>query len=173
LKVEKFLRGGHQERNLRAGTINVAGAVGFGVAAQVAIRDSSINNARIKGLRDYMITQIELHIPDARLNGHRTQRLPNSVNFSFKGVEGEALLTLLDFAGIAASTGSACTSTVLAHSHVLSSMGVSNELINGSIRFSLGRSTTKQDIDYTVDELEKAVKKLRGISALNSGTARR
>ncbi|MDR0462036.1 MAG: IscS subfamily cysteine desulfurase [Christensenellaceae bacterium] len=166
VKVNKFIRGGHQERNLRAGTVNVPGVVGFGVAAAIAMRDSTINNSRIKSLRDYMINQIETRIPDVHLNGHRHQRLANNVNFSFRGVEGESLLTLLDFAGIAASTGSACTSATLGRSHVLTAMGVMDELINGSIRFSLGRATTKADIDYVVGELEKSVKKLRSISAI-------
>jgi len=166
VKINKFLHGGHQERNRRAGTVNVPGAVGFGQAIEVAVRDSSINNARIKGLRDYMIIQVEQRIEGAKLNGHRNQRLPNNVNFSFSGVEGESILMLLDFAGIAVSTGSACTSGTLQRSHVLSAMGVPDNLINGSVRFSLGRSTVKSDIDYTVAELEKAVKKLRGISAI-------
>jgi len=167
LNVTKFMHGGHQERNARAGTVNVAGAVGFGQAAEIALRDSSINNTRIKQLRDYMIMQIEQKIEGAYLNGHRGQRLPNNINFSFSGVEGESIMVMLDFAGIAVSTGSACTSGTLQRSHVLTAMGVSDELINGSIRFSLGRNTTKADIDYTVKQLEIAIKKLRGISALH------
>jgi len=151
---------------MRAGTSNVPAIVGFGMACLVAMRDSTTNNTRIKGLRDYMITQIEKRIPDVKLNGHRQQRLANNVNFSFRGVEGEAMLYTLDTAGIAASTGSACTSGTLERSHVLTAMGVPDELINGSLRFTLGRSTTKEDIDYTVAELEKAVKKLRSISAI-------
>jgi len=166
VKVAKLMYGGHQERGLRAGTVNVAGAVGFGVAAEIAMRDATINNPRVKGLRDYMITQIEQKIEHAHLNGHRSQRLPNNVNFSFAGVEGEAVLMMLDMAGIAVSTGSACTSGTLARSHVIAAMGVSEVLNQGSIRFSLGRNTTKDDIDYTVNELVKAVKKLRSISAI-------
>ena len=166
VKIDKFMRGGHQEKNLRAGTTNVPGVVGFGVAAAVAIRDSAINNARIKSLRDYMIMQIEQRIPGTRLNGHRNQRLPNNINFSFSGVEGESILMLLDFEGIAVSTGSACSTGTLTRSYVLTAMGVPDDLINGSIRFTLGRNTTKADIDYTVAVLEKAVKKLRGISAI-------
>ena len=168
LHVTKFMHGGHQERNARAGTVNVAGAVGFGMAAEVAVRDSSINNVRIKQLRDYMVMQIEQRIEGAKLNGHRGQRLPNNINFSFAGVEGESIMVMLDFAGIAVSTGSACTSGTLQRSHVLTAMGVADELINGSIRFSLGRNTTKKDVDYTILELEKAIKKLRSMSALSA-----
>jgi cysteine desulfurase len=166
LRVERFLHGGHQERGLRAGTGNVPGAVGLGAAVQITARDSGINNTRIKQLRDYMIREIETKIEDAKLNGHRIQRLPNNVNFSFSGVEGESLLMMLDFAGIAVSTGSACSSGSLERSHVLSAMGVADELNQGSVRFSLGRNTTKEDIDYTVAELIKSVKKLRSMSAI-------
>ena len=166
VKVEPFMLGGGQERGRRSGTTNVAGIVGFGKAVEVAMRDSNINNNRIKTLRDYLIQQIEEKIEDVKLNGHRGQRLANNVNFSFAGIEGEAILTLLDFAGIAVSTGSACSSGTLERSHVLSAMSVPPEMNNGSIRFTLGRATTKQDIDYTVAHLVEAVKKLRGISAL-------
>jgi len=166
VKIEKFMQGGHQERNQRAGTVNVAGAVGFGKAVEVAMRDANINNARIKSLRDYLISQIESKIEDAHLNGHRGQRLPNNAHFSFSGIEGEAILMMLDMAGIAVSTGSACASHTITQSHVLKAMGVPDELSNGSIRFSLGRQTTKEDIDYTVAELCKAVKKLRSMSAI-------
>jgi cysteine desulfurase len=168
IKIEKFINGGHQERGLRAGTVNVAGAVGMGVACEVAMRDSSVNNTRLKGLRDYLIGQIEQKIECIKLNGHRTQRLPNNVHFSFSGIEGESILMLLDFAGVAVSTGSACQSGSLTTSHVLHAMGADDELSNGSIRFSLGRATTKEDIDYTVAELVKAVKKLRSISAVSA-----
>ena len=166
INVARFMHGGHQERNKRAGTVNVAGAVGFGAATETAIRDSSINGARLKGLRDYMIMQIEQNIENAKLNGHRSQRLPNNVNFSFSGVEGESILVMLDFAGIAVSTGSACSSGTLQRSYVLTAMGVSDELNQGSIRFSLGRNTTKEEIDYVVAELVKAIKKLRSMSAV-------
>ena len=165
VKVDKFMRGGHQERNLRGGTSNVPACVGFGVAAQVAMRDSAINNARIKSLRDYMIMQIETRIPNVKLNGHRNQRLHGNVNFSVRGVEGEAIVMMLDMAGVASSTGSACTSKTLQKSHVLNAMGVPAELINGSVRFSLGRSTTKADVDFAISTLESTVKKLRGFSA--------
>lgn len=165
IKVDRLIRGGAQERNRRAGTSNVSAAVGFGVAMDIAIRDSSINNARLKSLRDYMITQIEQNIENVRLNGHRSQRLPNNVHFSFHGIEGEALLMLLDFEGIAVSTGSACSSGSLKGSHVMQAMGLGNHA-HGSIRFSLGRNTTKQDIDFVVAKTKEAVKKLRAISTI-------
>jgi cysteine desulfurase len=169
VKIEKFIHGGTQENNKRAGTVNVSGAVGFGVACEVAMRDSGINNARIKGLRDYLMMQIEQNIENAHVNGHRQQRLMNNVNVSFAGIEGESIVTLLDMAGIAVSTGSACASDKLDRSHVLTAMGVSDELVNGTVRFTLGRNTTKEDIDYTVAELIKVVKKLRSMSPIKGG----
>lgn len=166
--VATFMHGGHQEKGRRAGTSNHPLAVGFGKAAEVTMRDSNITNNRIKGLRDYFIRECEARIPNVKLNGHRTQRLANNINFSFAGIEGESILMLFDLEGICVSTGSACNSGSLEHSHVLSAMGVSDELINGSIRFSLGRSTTKEDLDYVLEKLVKIVKRLRGISALRS-----
>jgi len=169
LPVEKYMCGGHQERSRRAGTQNVAAAVGFGTAVEVTIRDSKLNNTRIKTLRDYLITQVIEKVPHTKLNGHRSQRLPNNAHFSFPGIEGEALAMTLDLAGIGVSTGSACASGALEPSHVLRAMGLGDNLVNSSIRFSLGRNTTKEEIDYTVAELVKAVKKLRGMSAVKLG----
>ena len=166
LKVGKLMHGGHQERDRRGGTHNIPSIVGFGTAVETTMRDSSVNNNRIRGLRDYMINKIEQTIPKAVLNGHRTQRLPNNVNFSFPGCEGESLLMMLDLAGVEVSTGSACSSNVLEPSHVLKAMGVKDEYNQGSIRFTLGRCTTKQEIDFTVAELYKIVKKIRSMSAL-------
>jgi cysteine desulfurase len=164
--VERYISGGHQENNKRAGTVNVPAAVGMGYAVELTMRDSNINNTRIKQLRDYMIHEVLGKIEGTTLNGHRAQRLPNNVNISFRGVEGEALLHMLDFDGICASSGSACASGSLERSHVLIAMGVPDELNQGSVRFSLGRSTTKADIDYTVAALIKSVTKLRKMSAL-------
>lgn len=166
LDVGKFMKGGHQERNMRGGTVNIPAVVGFGEAVELTVRNASTNNARIKQLRDYLITEIESKIEGARLNGHRLQRLPGNANFSFPGVEGESVLMMLDFAGIAVSTGSACSSGSLERSHVLKGMGVPDEHNQGSIRFSLGRNTTKEDIDFTVAELVKIIKKLRSMSAI-------
>jgi len=166
LNVGKYMLGGHQERAQRGGTVNIPGVVGFGEAVELTMRDASINNVRIKQLRDYLISEIESKIEGARLNGHRSQRLPGNVNMSFPGVEGESVLMMLDFAGIAVSTGSACSSGSLERSHVLRGMGVKDEHNQGSIRFSLGRNTTKEDINVTVTELVKIIKKLRGVSAI-------
>ena len=165
-RVATFMHGGHQERGRRAGTNNVPAAVGFGKAVEIAMRDSGINNSRIKGLRDYFIREVEAHIPSVKLNGHRTQRLANNVNFSFAGIEGESILTLLDLEGVQVSTGSACNSGTLDHSYVLAAMGVPDEMINGSVRFSLGRSTTKEDLDFVIGKLVGIVKKLRNLSPL-------
>jgi cysteine desulfurase len=166
LKVDRLLYGGGQERGMRSGTSNVPGAVGFGAAVGLTVRDASVNNNRIRQLRDYMIAQIEAKIDGVKLNGHRVQRLPNNVNFSVSGVEGESLLMMLDLAGIAVSTGSACSSGSLERSYVLGAMGVSDKLAQGSVRMTLGRNTTKDDIDYTIGELVKIVKKLRSMSAI-------
>ena len=166
LKVDKFIHGGHQERNRRGGTQNVPAIVGFGAAIEIAMRDSKMNNARIRTLRDYFINQVEMRIKNVKLNGHRTQRLVNNINISFQGIEGESMLMMLDMAGIAVSTGSACSSGTLTRSHVLDAMNVPVDMNQSSIRFSLSRSTTKDDLDYVLIELEKIVKKLRSMSAL-------
>jgi cysteine desulfurase len=165
-RVATFMHGGHQERGKRAGTSNTPGAVGFGKAVEICMRDGNINNNRIRSLRDYFIREVTNRIPAVKLNGHPTQRLANNVNFSFEGIEGESILTLLDMEGIFVSTGSACNSGSLEHSYVLTAMGVPDEMINGSVRFTLGRATTKEDIDYTLEKLAEVVKKLRKISAL-------
>ncbi|MDR0383841.1 MAG: IscS subfamily cysteine desulfurase [Christensenellaceae bacterium] len=165
-QVETFMHGGHQERGKRAGTTDVPCIVGFGKAAEITMRDMSINNARIRMLRDYLIREIEGRIPAVKLNGHRTQRIVSNVNFSFQGIEGESVLTLLDLDGICVSTGSACNSGTLDHSYVLDSMGVSDEMINGSVRFSLGRNTTKEDLDFLIEKLVKIVGNLRKISPI-------
>ncbi|MCL2621610.1 MAG: cysteine desulfurase [Firmicutes bacterium] len=165
-KISKFIVGGGQERNMRSGTVAVPLCVGFGKAAEVAARDMSMNNNRIKALREYFIQQVVEKVEYVKLNGHRNQRLVNNANFSFVTIEGEALLTLLDFAGIAVSTGSACSSGTLSKSHVLDAMSAPDEINQSSIRFSLGRNTTKEDLDYVVDVLARSVKKLRSMSAI-------
>jgi cysteine desulfurase len=165
-RVATFIHGGHQERGRRAGTSNTPGAVGFGKAVEICMRDGQINNNRIRALRDYFTREVMNRIPAVKLNGHPTQRLANNVNFSFEGIEGESILTLLDMEGICVSTGSACNSGTLEHSYVLTAMGVPDEMINGSVRFTLGRSTTKEDLEFTIEKLVEVVKKLRKISAL-------
>lgn len=166
-RIATLMHGGHQENGKRAGTYNVPAIVGLGKAVEICMRDTNINNPRIKQLRDYFIREVMEKIPAVKLNGHPTQRLVNNVNFSFQAIEGESITTLLNMQGIYASTGSACSSELLSRSYVLQAMGVSDDMINGSVRFSLGRSTTKEDIDYTVANLINIVKKLRAMSPLN------
>lgn len=168
-KVYPLLHGGEQEGRRRAGTENVAGIVGFGKALELAVSELDKEMERLTKLRDYFISEVERRIPDSYLNGHRTKRLPNNINFSFAYIEGEALLLNLDMEGIAVSTGSACSSSSLEPSHVLSAIGVPIELVHGSLRFSLGLWTTKEDLDYTLDVLERIVNKLRTISPYKQG----
>lgn len=166
IKIRSFIHGGAQERGRRAGTSNVPGIVGIGKAAALA---NETMNARIEKeikLRDYLISRIENEIPYAKLNGHRTDRLPNNVNFCFRFIEGESLLILLDQQGICASSGSACTSGSLDPSHVLLAIGLPHEIAHGSLRLTLSDETTKEEIDFVVDELKKIVERLRSMSPL-------
>lgn len=163
VKLAAFLHGGTQERGRRAGTENVPGIVGFGVAAERASGRLEEKEPREKELRDYLIRRIESEILDCRLNGHRTKRLPGNVNFSFGAVEGEALLILLDRKGICASSGSACTSRESAPSHVLLAMGLDEEQANGSIRLTLSGDNTREEMDVTVQQLKQIVEYLREI----------
>ena len=164
VRIEPLIAGGHQERAKRGGTTNVPGVVGFGKAAEVTARDMAVNNQRLKTIRDYFVHEVTEKIPFIQLNGHPYQKVNTIVNISFEMIEGEAILLMLDFEGIAVSTGSACTSGSLEKSHVLKAMGIDDELANGSIRFSFTRSTTKADIDYVVEKLAMVVEKLRKIS---------
>lgn len=158
--------GGGQQRNLRSGTLNVPGIVGLGKAVEVAVRDMTINNQKNKFLREYFIRQVKEKIEDVKLNGHPIQRLSNNINFSFEFVEGEAILMRLDMVGVACSTGSACASGSLEPSHVLTAMGMEPEVSQGSVRFTLGKETSKEDIDFVVENLVKIVADLRAISPL-------
>lgn len=166
IKLEPLLHGGEQERKRRASTENVAGIVGFGVACQLAEKELIGEAKRLTKLRDYLINQILRKIKKSRLNGHPSQRLPNNVNVSIESVEGESMLISLDMAGVAVSTGSACSSGTLEPSHVLLALGLSPERAHSSLRFTLGRETTKKDLDYTVEQLVKIVERLRKISPL-------
>ncbi|MGB9788963.1 MAG: cysteine desulfurase NifS [Dictyoglomus turgidum] len=168
-KVYPLLHGGEQEGRRRAGTENLAGIVGMGKAIELAVSELESEMKRLTELRDYFISEVERRIPDAYLNGHREKRLPNNINFSFAYIEGEALLLNLDMEGIGVSTGSACSSSSLEPSHVLSAIGVPVELVHGSLRFTLGLWTTKEDLDYTLDVLERVVDKLRAISPYKKG----
>ena len=168
-RIHPLLHGGYQERRRRAGTENVAGIVGLGKAAEIASKEMVQQSRRESNLRDRLEKMIRENINHCQLNGHPTQRLPNTLNISFEFIEGESLILNLDLKGIAASTGSACTSGSLEPSHVLMAMGVAPEIAQGSIRFSLGRDTQKEDIDYTVENLVEIVTRLREMSPLFAG----
>lgn len=165
-KIRPFIHGGAQERKLRAGTENVPGIVGLGKAAELARLELPERQAHLTELRDYLIEGVLSSIDHVRLNGHRTLRLPGNANFSFEYVEGESLLLSLDLAGIAASSGSACTSGSLEPSHVLLSIGLPHEVAHGSLRLTIGRENTKEDIDFVLTVLPDIVKRLRAISPL-------
>ncbi len=161
IEFEKFMDGGHQEKNKRAGTENVAGIVGLGKACELAFLHLKDHMQHLKGLRDYFIKQVEEKIEGAVLNGGIENRLPGNANFSFPSVDGEALLLNLDAKGICASAGSACTSGSSAPSHVLSSIGLPNDLANSSLRITFGEDNTKEDVDYLVESLSEIINKLR------------
>lgn len=163
------MHGGHHEMGKRAGTENVAGIVGFGRAAELAKAETTGEAKRLGGLRDYLYKGITAAITDVQLNGHPEKRLANTVNVGFKYLEGESIILSLDMEGVAVSTGSACTSGSLEPSHVLTAMGIDPADSQGSIRFSLGRDTTKDDIDYVVGVLPPIIKRLRAMSPLYEG----
>ena len=167
VKIRSFVHGGAQERKRRAGTENVPGIVGFGNSCRACCgyNEKSALAKEIE-LRDYLIDRVLKEIPYCRLNGHRTDRLPNNANFSFQFVEGESLLIMLDMKGICASSGSACTSGSLDPSHVLLAIGLPHEIAHGSLRLTLSEETTKEDIDYVVDNLKEIVAHLRNMSPL-------
>lgn len=166
VKIRSFVHGGAQERKRRAGTENVPGIVGMGAATERALRTMEERTKKERELRDYLIGRIEAEIPYCRLNGDRTDRLPNNVNFSFRFIEGESLLIMLDMKGICASSGSACTSGSLDPSHVLLAIGLPHEIAHGSLRMTLGEDTTKEDLDDTVEALKEIVANLRSMSPL-------
>jgi cysteine desulfurase len=166
VKLSPFIHGGGQEKGRRSGTENVAGIVGLGKAAEIAHREMAEEAARLTGLRDMFIAYLQQRIDDTYLNGHPVQRLPNNVNVSIKYVEGESMLLNLDMKGICASTGSACSSGNLEPSHVLLSMGCSHEQAHGSLRFTLGKWTTEEDLKKVLDVLPPIIEKLRAMSPL-------
>ena len=166
-----FMHGGAQERGQRAGTENLAGIVGIGKAIELATQNLEANAARMCRLRDKLIDGILAEIPEVRLNGHRTERLPNNVNVSIRYIEGEAMLLRLDLAGIAGSSGSACTSGSLDPSHVLLAIGLPHEIAHGSLRLSLGTDTTEEQVDEVLRVLPGIVKDLRAMSVLNAETS--
>ncbi len=164
--VPALIVGGAQERNRRAGTENVPGIVGMGKAIELACSDLEAKANKMMVLRDKLIREIPLRIPEVKLNGHPTSRLPNNVNYSIKYIEGESILLMLDLNGIAASSGSACTSGSLDPSHVLLAMGLTHEVAHGSVRMTLCDDTTEEDIDYVLEVLPKVAAKLRDMSPL-------
>ena len=166
VRIENLIEGGAQERSRRAGTENVPAIVGMGRAIELITAEMAEENARISGLRDRLIAGILDAIPESRLNGHPTKRLPGNVNVSIRYIEGEALLLSLDMAGIAASSGSACTSGSLDPSHVLLAIGLPHEIAHGSLRLTIGRDNTQDEIDRVLEELPKIVSRLRAMSPL-------
>ncbi|OGW93524.1 MAG: cysteine desulfurase NifS [Omnitrophica bacterium RIFCSPLOWO2_12_FULL_45_13] len=164
-KIMQEMHGGHHEMNKRAGTENVPGIVGLGEAAKLAKKEIPEED-KIKDLRDYLYKGITSNIEDVRLNGHPEKRLPNTLNISFTYLEGESIILNLDMEGIAVSTGSACTSGTLEPSHVMTAMGVDAVNTQGSVRFSLGRYNTKEDMDYVIETLPPIIKRLRTMSPL-------
>lgn len=167
IRLPSYIIGGEQEKGRRAGTENVAGIVGLGEALELAVTNMSETSARMTKMRDRLIEGIEATIPEVKLNGHRTKRLPNNVNFSIKYIEGESILLMLDMAGIAASSGSACTSGSLDPSHVLLALGLTHEVAHGSVRMTLGDDTTDEDIDYVLETLPKVAHRLRAMSPIS------
>jgi len=166
VKIRSFVHGGAQERSRRAGTENIPGIVGLGAAAERAMRIMDTKTRKEIELRDYLIGRLENEIPHCWLNGHRTKRLPNNINFSFLFIEGESMLIMLDMKGICASSGSACTSGSLDPSHVLLAIGLKHEEAHGSLRLTLSEESTKEEMDIVAEEVKKIVQRLRDMSPL-------
>ena len=166
IKMRSFVHGGGQERKRRAGTENIPAIVGYGVAVERAISTMKERTDKEIELRDYLIDRVLKEVPYTRLNGHRTDRLPNNANFSFQFIEGESLLIMLDMEGICGSSGSACTSGSLDPSHVLLAIGLPHEIAHGSLRLTLSDETTKEDIDFVVEKVKEIVARLRDMSPL-------
>ena len=166
VKIRSFVHGGAQERSRRAGTENLPGIVGFGKAVEIAFETMEARAKHETELRDYVMDKVLAKIPYTRVNGHKTNRLPNNINFSFQFIEGESLLIMLDMAGICGSSGSACTSGSLDPSHVLLAIGLPHEIAHGSLRLTLGEENTKEEMDYVIDQLKRIVERLRSMSPL-------
>lgn len=166
VRVPAMITGGGQENKKRAGTENVPGIVGLAKALEIQTANLEANMQKMIALRDRLIAGVEERIPTVRLNGHRTQRLPNNVNFGIRYIESESILLMLDLKGIAASSGSACTSGSLDPSHVLLAMGISHEEANGSLRMTLSEFTTEEEINYVLEVLPPIVQRLRDMSPI-------
>ncbi len=166
VKIRSFVHGGAQERKRRAGTENVTGIVGLGKAVEIAMETMEARRKHECELRDYLIGQVMKEVPYTRLNGHRTDRLPNNVNLAFQFIEGESLLIMLDNKGICGSSGSACTSGSLDPSHVLLAIGLPHEIAHGSLRLTLSEENTKEEMDFVVESIKTIVERLRNMSPL-------
>lgn len=166
IKSGSFIHGGAQERKRRAGTENIPGIVGLKKATEIALDTMQERIEKESQLRDYLMSRVLKEVPYSRVNGSKTNRLPNNVNFCFQFIEGESLLIMLDMKGICASSGSACTSGSLDPSHVLLAIGLPHEIAHGSLRLTLGKETTKEDIDTTIEAIKEIVAKLRDMSPL-------
>ncbi len=173
VKIRSFVHGGAQERNRRAGTLNVPGIIGLSEAVSIARNKMDERIAYETRLRDHLIERVLNEIPYSRLNGHRENRLPNNANFCFRFIEGESMLILLDQNGICGSSGSACTSGSLDPSHVLLAIGLPHEIAHGSLRLTLSDETTVEEIDFTVDKLKEIIQRLRSMSPLYEDFKRR
>ena len=166
VKIRSFIHGGAQERRRRAGTENVPGIVGFGKAVQLAMDEMEERTKKEVEMREYLMEKVLREVPFTRINGSRTSRLPNNINFAFQFIEGESLLIMLDMDGICGSSGSACTSGSLDPSHVLLAIGLPHEIAHGSLRLTLNEEITKEQLDYTVESIKKIVERLRSMSPL-------
>lgn len=166
INIDPIIIGGNQERGKRGGTLNVPSIAGFGKAIEIATRDLVVNQQKLKAIRTYFLDNVMEKIQYVHLNGHPQQKIHSTVNLAFELIERESILMLLDLSGIAVSTGSACTSGSSKPSHVLKAIGLSDELAQGSIRFSFGKSITKEEVDYIIEKLVETVEKLRSISPL-------
>ncbi len=166
VKIRSFIHGGAQERKRRAGTENVPGIVGFGKAAQIAMETLERRASYEARLRDYLMARVMETVPYTRINGHRSNRLPNNVNFAFQFIEGESLLIMLDGKGICGSSGSACTSGSLDPSHVLLAIGLPHEIAHGSLRLTLSEENTQEEMDFVVESIKAIVERLRNMSPL-------
>ena len=166
MKIRSFIHGGAQERKRRAGTENVPGIVGYGKAVEIAMNNMEERTKKETELRDYLMDRVMDEVPFTRINGSRTSRLPNNVNFAFQFIEGESLLIKLDMAGICGSSGAACTAGSLDPSHVLLAIGLPHEIAHGSLRLTLSEENTKEEMDYVVEQIKEVVAYLRSMSPL-------
>ncbi|MBU4224184.1 aminotransferase class V-fold PLP-dependent enzyme, partial [Patescibacteria group bacterium] len=167
IKLQPMFYGGEQENKMRPGTENVPAIIGFAEALKISQKNKNKETKRLTGLRDHFIKRLTAEIPKTFLNGHSSKRLPNNINVSMLGIEGESVVLYLDKMGVACSTGSACASESLEPSHVIMALGKPHEYGHGSLRFTLGKANTKKDVDYVMKILPGIVKKLRNISAIN------